>query len=151
MTTSKSPRMVATEALAVGTKALPLFSHRYSPKVYTQPQLFACLALKAFFKTDYRGIVEILRDCRDLVSALGLKDVPHFTTLQKACARLLCLAFVKALLDATVRRFLRRRRTPAARAALAWRGFDCGPASRYYVRRRAKGGASRQRTTYKRF
>jgi hypothetical protein len=142
--------MVATEALAVGTKALPLFSHRYSPKVYTQPQLFACLALKAFFKTDYRGIVEILRDCRDLVSALGLKDVPHFTTLQKACARLLCLAFVKALLDATVRRFLRRR-TRVRRAALDSSGFDCGHASRYYVRRRAKGGASRQRTTYKRF
>ena len=143
--------MVATEALAVGTKALPPFSHRYSPKVYTLPQLFACLVLKAFFKTDYRGVAAILADCRDLVAALGLKDVPHFTTLQKACARLLAKAPANRLLDATVRRFMRRR-TRVRRAALDSSGFDCGHASRYYVRRKAKGGRSAQRrTTYKRF
>src|SRR5689334_17112811 len=117
MTTSKSPRMVAMEALAVGTKALPSFSHRCSPQVYTQPQLFACLVLKAFFKTDYRGVAAILTDCHDLVAALCLKAVPHFTTLQKACARLLAKAPANRLLDATVRRFMRRRRR-VRRAAL---------------------------------
>jgi hypothetical protein len=143
--------MVATEALAVGTKALPAFSHRCSPKVYTQPQLFACLVLKAFFRTDYRGVAAILTDCRDLVAALGLKAVPHFTTLQKACGRLLAKAPANRLLDATVRRFMRRR-TRVRRAALDSSGFDCGHASRYYVRRKAKGGkAEPQRTTYKRF
>ena len=49
--TSKSPRTVALEALAAGEVALPLYSHPCSPKKFTQPQLFACLVLKAFFRT----------------------------------------------------------------------------------------------------
>ncbi len=37
--------------------ALPEYAHRFSPKKFTQHQLFAGLALKAFHNTDYRGIV----------------------------------------------------------------------------------------------
>src|SRR5436309_536848 len=85
--TSKSPRGVALEALAAGEAALPPYGHPCSPRKYTQPQLFACLVLKAFFRTDYRGVVAILADCADLVAALGLRCVPHFTTLQKARGR----------------------------------------------------------------
>jgi hypothetical protein len=81
--TSKSPRKVALEALAAGQAALPLYSHPCSPKKSTQPQLFACLVLKAFFRTDCRGVVAILDDCTDLAAAPGLKCVSHFTTLQK--------------------------------------------------------------------
>src|SRR5688572_26801320 len=116
--TSKSPRMVAIEALATGTKALPRYSHRNSPKVYTQPQLFACLVLKQFFKTDYRGIAAMLRDLPELVKLLGLKDVPHFTTLHKACGRLLAQHQADALLSATVRRFMKRR------TRVAWAAID---------------------------
>jgi transposase len=153
--TSKSPRKVAVEALATGTKALPLYSHRNSPRVYTQPQLFACLVLKQFFKTDYRGIVEILADLPELVKVLGLKAVPHHTTLQKACTRLLQQSGADALLGASVRRFMKRR-TRIRRAAADSSGFDCGHASRYYVSRRSKGQQKRsetpvQQTTYKRF
>jgi hypothetical protein len=166
--TSKSPKAVAAEGLAVGAKALRPYSHRNSPKVYTQPQLFACLVLKKFFKTDYRGVVAILVDCSDLVRVLGLKAVPHPTTLQKASRRLLAKAPANRLLDATVRRFMGRRRR-VRRAGLDSSGFDCGHASRYYVRRKAKAakaakdaakggqdgqgepGRRVQRTTYKRF
>jgi hypothetical protein len=52
---SKSPLRVARHALAVGIRTLRPYAHRYSPRKYTQPQLFAGLALKTFFKTDYRG------------------------------------------------------------------------------------------------
>jgi hypothetical protein len=142
------------EALAVGMKALPSFSHRNSPKVYTQPQLFACLALKTFLKADYRGIAQMLQDLPDLVAVLGLRAVPHYTTLQKACRRLLISRHAGRLLDETVRRFMgRRRRVPLA--AFDSSGFDCGHASRYYVNRRAKGQAKdekpSQNTKYKRF
>jgi hypothetical protein len=143
------------EALETGTKALPLYSHRNSPKVYTQPQLFACLVLKQFFKTDYRGITEMLRDLPELVKLLGLKDVPHYTTLQKACRRLLAQHHADALLTATVRRFMRRRRRRVPLAAMDSSGFDCGHASRYYVNRRSKGQrrdeSPAQHTSYKRY
>jgi transposase len=143
------------EALATGTKALPPYAHRNSPKVYTQPQLFACLVLKQFFKTDYRGIEQMLHDLPDLVNVLGLKAVPHFTTLQKACQRLLARQHdADALLTATVRRFMRRR-TRVPRAAMDSTGMACGHASRYYVNRRAKGQKRDERpaqqTTYKRY
>src|SRR4051812_12942789 len=88
-TTTKSPLAVARRALRAGAAALPPYSHRFSPRTYTQPQLFACLALKAFFKTDYRGVAQLLADLTDLAAALGLRSAPHFTTLHKAGKRLL--------------------------------------------------------------
>jgi hypothetical protein len=44
---------------------------------------------KTFFKTDYRGLVQLLTDFSDLRADLGLDDVPHYSTLCKAAARLL--------------------------------------------------------------
>lgn len=61
-TTSKSPRKVALVALAAAREALPAYAHRFSPRIYTQHQVFACLVLKVFFKTDYRGIAAMLAD-----------------------------------------------------------------------------------------
>ena len=42
--------------LAVATETLRPYAGKYSPKKFTQPQLFACLVLKTFLKTDYRGV-----------------------------------------------------------------------------------------------
>src|SRR5580692_10809102 len=81
---SKSPLRVVRRALVVGSEALPPYAHRFSPKLYTHPQLFACLVLKTSFRTDYRGIQRLLQACSDLPAALGMRRIPHFTTLQKA-------------------------------------------------------------------
>src|SRR5438270_9900921 len=107
---SKSPLRVARNALMVGVESLRTYAHRYSPKVYTQPQLFACLVLKTFFKTDYRGISEELADLSDLRRALGLRRAPHYTTLQKAAARLLRQPRARRLFHTTIRRYFGRRR-----------------------------------------
>jgi hypothetical protein len=152
--TSKSPRTVALEALAAGEAALPLYSHPCSPRKYTQPQLFACLVLKAFFRTDYRGVVAILTDCADLATAVGLGCVPHFTTLQKACERLLCFGPADDLLRATVRRHLGER-PHVELAAADSTGLEARQVSPYFVKRRAKGQKPSenpaQTTTYTRF
>ena len=50
-------------AYQVGQVALPDYAHRCSRKTYTLAQLFACLVLKSFFKTDYRGVTRVLEDC----------------------------------------------------------------------------------------
>jgi hypothetical protein len=149
-TTTKSPITVAQRALAVAAKTLRPFAHRFSPKRYTQPQLFACLTLKVFFKTDYRGVVQFLRDLTDLRRVLGLTRVPHFTTLQKASQRLLRRRRARRLLYATLRRF-QGRRTRVRRAAFDSTGLDCGHASRYFVRRRSRGAAAAQTVRYTRF
>ncbi len=43
----KSPRKVARAPLELGNRDLSLYAHKFAPKKYTQPQLFACLVLAA--------------------------------------------------------------------------------------------------------
>ena len=85
---SKSPKQVALSALDVARGSLPAYSDAHSPKTFTQHQLFAIATLRKFFRVDYRGIVAILLDSSDLRRALGLKKVPHFSTLCYAEQRL---------------------------------------------------------------
>ena len=110
-TTSKSPRKVIKVAFKVAKQSLPEYSHEFSPKKFTQHQLFACLVLKSFLKTDYRGVVQFLKDCQSLQEVIGLQRVPHFTTLQKAARRLLKRKEFNELLDATLKQAMGRRKT----------------------------------------
>jgi hypothetical protein len=86
---TKSPRALAREALRLAREALPAYSSKYSRKDFTQHQLFAILALKAFLRTDYRGVVAFLADFAELRDDLGLTAVPHYSTLCYAGRRLL--------------------------------------------------------------
>jgi hypothetical protein len=152
MLTSKSPRKVAMVALATGKEAFSDYSHVYSPHKFTQPQLFACLVLKEFEKKDYRGVCALLADCSDLREAIGLKFVPHFTTLQKASRRLLVQDRVQRLLADTVRRV--RRAKHVRYAAVDSSGFDAHHASRYFVYRTAanqKGKEPKKPVKYKHY
>src|SRR5215211_6735318 len=86
---TKSPRAVAREALALARESLPAYTSARSRKDFTAHQLFAVLALKTFFKTDYRGIAQLLTDFVELREELGLTKVPHYSTLCYAAGRLL--------------------------------------------------------------
>ena len=135
--TSKSPKAVARAALIAARRVLPFYTHPNSPKKFTQHQLFACLVLKNFWKTDYRGVVAHLRDNAELRKVLGLNCVPHFTTLQKASRHLLATAPVRRLLESTIRLHYGRRRRVASSAADST-GLECTVASGYFVRRRQR-------------
>lgn len=133
--TSKSPKAVALAALATARRALPAYSHVNSPKTFTQHQLFACLVLKNFLKTDYRGVVAHLVDHPTLVEILELRRVPHFTTLQKASQRLLTSPQARRLLKSTIRlHYGHRRRVKSA--AVDSTGLESSSASPYFIRRR---------------
>lgn len=101
--TTKSSRKVLLVAHAVALESLAAYAHRFSPRKFTQHQLFAVLVLKEFMRCDYRKVAELLSECRDLREAIGLKSVPHFTTIQKASGRLLKLSLAKCLLESTVK------------------------------------------------
>jgi hypothetical protein len=103
----KSPLAFARMALAVGRQGLENYSCAKSPHVFTQPQLFAMLAFKHFLNVDYRGVVKYLNDWPNVVTALGLKRLPNFSTLKYAQDRFTgkgasqrCLALLSASLDA---------------------------------------------------
>jgi transposase len=134
-TTSKSPKNILLTALSVGQAKLSAYSHRNSPRKFTQPQLFACLVLKTSLGLDYRGLEGLLDDSADLCQLIGLESVPHYTTFQKASRKLLANSLVQSLLDETVTRALGRRKA-VEHAAIDSTGLECSAASNYFVKRR---------------
>ena len=144
-TVTKSPRRVAAVALKTAERTLPAYSSNFSRKDFTLPQLFTCLVLKQFFKTDYRGIVAILADMPALREQMGLKKVPHFTCLQKVEAKLLTDERVKAMLTEQINLFFELPETEEdhsqhcvliEQAAIDSTGLQHDQASRYFVKRR---------------
>lgn len=153
MKTSKSPRQVLLTAYLIGELSLSRYAHRYSPRKFTQPQLFACLVLKEFLQLDYRKLRALLVDCPELCDTIELAVVPHFTTFQKAARRLLAMPVAERLLDKTIRLAQLGGRLPS-RVALAagdGSGWESHHVSHYYVKRRASCSKYWQKTTYAKF
>jgi len=152
--TTKSPLRVLKEALQVGQQTLRAYSHRFSPKKFTQPQLFACLVLKEFLRLDYRKLQAVLADSPSMAAAIELSAIPHYTTFQKAAVRLLTSHRAERLLDVTVQRArmkgkMKRR---VKLASIDGTGFETHHISAYYVKRRQKGQKHEfQTTTYTRY
>jgi hypothetical protein len=83
------PRAVAREALALAREVPPAYTSARSRKDFTAHQLVAVLALKAFFKTGYRGIAQLLADLAGLREDPGPDKVPHYSTPCYAAGRVL--------------------------------------------------------------
>lgn len=153
MKTTKSPNAVAMVAYATAQRTLPPYLHLKSPKKFTQHQLVTCLVLKEFFTTDYRGIEEILRDSTDLKKILELKEVPHYTTLQKAAHRLTKKdtlgRLIKEILNVAVQSKILKKNVRLS--AIDGTGFESRHISSYFVKRKAKGQDIYQMTTYTRY
>jgi hypothetical protein len=148
--TSKSPRRILLAAHELAKGVLPEYSHLYSLKKFTLPQLFACLVLKASLKLDYRGVAGLLDDSPDLQNAIGLKQAPHFTTLQKGAPRLLKIPVVEKLLARSIRLHSPRRKRVKV-AAIDSTGLESHHCSRFFVKRRSRVENLWQTTTYRRY
>ena len=134
---TKSPIALAKMALRIAKAGLDTYSSLYSRQDYTQHQLFAILVLRQFHKADYRGIIQMLKDYSDLRKVLGLKKVPHYSTLCYAEKRLLKKKAFENLLNAIFDQaetigLLQEKKTAAVDAT----GLESRHTSRYYVRRR---------------
>ena len=142
---TKSPRAVAREALRLAREALPAYSSARSRKDFTQHQLFAVLALKTFFKTDYRGVVAVLDDFAELRADLGLTEGARTT---RPCAtpsqRLLKRGgFVVLLLRATTSAADRGLIGEKPTAAVDATGLESRHTSRYFFKRAGRKHTSR--------
>ena len=115
--------------------------------------MFAALVLKEFLQFDYRKLSQFLRNAPEFRATIGLQEVPHFTTFQKAAGRLLIYPRARRLLRKTIciARKRRRVRRRVALAAVDGTGLESRHASSYYVRRRNGSGKTWQKTTYVRF
>ena len=90
---------VAELAMKLGGKHLADYGSTRSRHDFTQRQLMACLILRAYLKTTYRGVLELLAVGPNLRESLGMPDkLPHYTTLQKFSARSQVLAIADAMI-----------------------------------------------------
>jgi hypothetical protein len=151
--TSKSPLDVLTMAYLAGILVLPRYAHRFSPHKFTQAQLFACLVLKEFLQLDYRKLAALLKDAPEMAGTIHLEVIPHFTTFQKAAARLLRARHAQRLLDQTVQLAVDFKclKQPVELTALDGTGLESHHASSYYVRRREKTEKQAKNRVYHRF
>lgn len=125
---------VAELALRLAADELPPYSCPKSPHKFTQPQLLACLVLKAHTRQTYRGTQDLLAASSELRQALGLRQVPDHSTLQAFAGRLATPDLVDRLLG----RLLGRTDPPVENAAMDATGMESSTASAYYRTRAGK-------------
>lgn len=100
--TTRSALKLARLSLKLAQSSLPAYANKFSPRRYTQHQLFSILVLRQFFKIDYRGMVALLAESSELRSTLGLKQVPNYSTLCYAEQRLIAQSAFEELLQQTI-------------------------------------------------
>ena len=64
------------------------YSSYFSNHIYTQPKLFTILAIKIYTHCTYRELTDLLELSDKLKNYLGLKKIPHYTTIQKFFKRI---------------------------------------------------------------
>lgn len=134
----KSNRLlgVAWLAMKLGKDHLSDYGAVTSRKDFTQRQLMTCLVLRAYLKTTYRGVIEILETSDALRAELGMKDkLPHYRTLAKFCERSAVLEILGAMLQRLGQASLRQEKQPVAIDAT---GLETSTASAHFVSRSKK-------------
>jgi hypothetical protein len=127
---------VARLAMRLGKDHLSEYGAATSRKDFTQRQLMACLVLRAYLKTTYRGVIEILETSEALRAELGMKDkLPHYSTLAKFCERSAVLDILAAMLRRLGQASLRKEQQPVAIDAT---GLETSAASAHFVSRSKK-------------
>lgn len=126
---------VAELAMQLGGRHLADYGAARSRHDFTQRQLMACLILRAYLKTTYRGVLELLAVSPNLRAALGLADkLPHYTTLQKFSARSKVLEIADAMIR-TIGRAAGEPEFAKTSAAMDATGLETTTASAHFQSR----------------
>jgi hypothetical protein len=108
------------------------------------------LALRQHFRKSYRDFCEMLEVCTEIMDELGLRRVPHWTTLQKFSRRADARRLERLLLE-----YLVEARLSVLHLAVDSTGFSSTSASTYYTRvledRKSKIGGHRRGVQTRRY
>jgi hypothetical protein len=141
MENSESRLIKLTEHLcSVFKDSLPAYSCRKSKHTYKQHQLAVIWCLMKYLKTDYRRIVELLGLMPAMRQAIELKQLPHFTTVNKFFLRI-NTSFVHNVLVRTVHFFTGHGDMIAIDAT----GYSSNCASRHYLWRIGLGSYTKRK------
>ena len=109
---------------------VPPYLHRKSNHVYTVWQHLILLTLRQYESKSYRMFIDFLDECIGVQQCLGLYKIPHYTTLQKAAARL-HVGILQKILES----FIISAKIKTAFAGIDATGFGHGQSSYYYTKR----------------
>lgn len=129
---------VARLAMKLSAKHMADYGSYKSRHDFTQKQLMACLILRAYLKTTYRGVVDFLSGHGGLRAALGMEEkLPHYTTLQKFSARSEILKIVDLLIARIGKAGLRMQggKQKEVEVAIDATGMETTVASAHYATR----------------
>jgi DDE family transposase len=133
---------VAALAMQLGSRHLADYGATRSRHDFTQRQLMACLILRAYTKTTYRGLLELLAISPSLRQELGLRDkLPHYSTLAKFSSRSQVLEIADAMIRSIGKAAFPGPNQPTA-AAMDATGLETTTASVHFQCRR--GGQRRK-------
>jgi len=138
---TKAPMIerVAEMAMSLSQPHLADYGATRSRHDFTQRQLMSCLILRAYLKTTYRGVVDLLAASASLRQRLGLGEkLPHYTTLQKFSGRTQVLAIAQKLIAAIVQEVA----PPEEALAMDSTGMSFNTASEYFQMRSKRGKGS---------
>jgi Transposase DDE domain/Transposase domain (DUF772) len=126
----------ARTAWEVGRTVLPPYRTRFSKHQFRQPQLLGILCLMRYEDWTFREAEVRLREHGELRQALGLRNVPDFTTLYRFLRRVDEPTLARVV-DETVRRLsgIGRGDRKRARVAVDATGLASGAVSTFFVRR----------------
>lgn len=128
---------IAVLAISIGCRTIEPYRSRFSRRDFTRRQLLAVLVLKALHDTTYRGVCDFLHAAPGVREALGIKNVPHFTTLQKFAEREQISEIVQAMMAEMIAH-LPRDEAAGVEVAMDSTGFASTCASRHYASKRHK-------------
>lgn len=129
---------VAELAMKLSQPHLADYGATRSRHDFTQRQLMTCLVLRAYLKSTYRGVLDVLAASASLRQCLGLTDkLPHFTTLQKFSARSQVVAIVQKLV-AVIGQQAAQQQAGSCAVAMDATGLARTTVSDYFCSRRGR-------------
>lgn len=130
MKPSRYARMARTMMQIIKKARTRPYLHKKSNHVYTVWQHLVLLALYQYESKSYRRYVDFLEECAGLQLFLGLSRIPHYTTLQKASARL-----PHRMLYRILESFVVHARIGRMVVAVDSTGFAYGQSSYHYTKK----------------
>jgi len=135
----RSLLVMAQRAYQLAHRAMPDYASKFSKRTFSQPQLLACLILKAYLRFTYRQMEAWLVATDRVAHVLGLGRAPDHSTL--------CWFFQHKVPETLLDRLLWLSLRPLGRSCARRRvvavdstGFSVGHCSRYYRWRRGSRG-----------
>ena len=122
--------MICSMMQIIKRARVPPYLHRKSNHMYTVWQHLILLALRQYESKSYRMFIDFLDECIGVQQCLGLYKIPHYTTLQKAAARL-DIGILQKILES----FMINMKTKNVFAGIDATGFGHGQSSYYYTKR----------------